>query len=119
MSTRYEVTQWRKRLERKGWKNAKRFPATHSDWIEYHAVWQGQIWSGRCRLSDCDMLDWWQLGTHVYLIKWLFEVEEAVWRRTQNQVAGQVVRRLQRPSRKLGAAEGDTYEQGGPNCRAE
>jgi hypothetical protein len=94
---RYEVIQWRKRLERKGWKNAKRFPAPDSDWIEYHALSQGYLYSGRCRLADCDMLDWWQPGSHVYLIKRLHEVEEAVWRRTSREVAGQAVRQWPPP----------------------
>ncbi|MCG7598902.1 hypothetical protein MHM84_03825 [Halomonas sp. McH1-25] len=91
---RYRRTQWRKALERKGWRNAHRFPAPQGDWIEYHALWKGWLYSGRCRLSDFDWHDWDKPGTHVYLIKRLFEVEEAVWRRTRKEVAGQVVRRF-------------------------
>lgn len=91
---RYEITQWRKRLEKRGWHNAKRFAAPHSEWIEYHAAWKGKVWSGRCKLSDCDHADWFEPGTHVYLIQRMHEVDEAVWRRTDGRVEGLMARRL-------------------------
>ena len=92
--TRYRLIRWRKRLERRGWHNARRFAAPRDHWIEYHVVWSGRLWSGRCHLGTCSMEDFWQPGTHVYLIHRMQDVQEGVWRRTDRRGAGLVWRPL-------------------------
>lgn len=92
--TRYIIVKWRKRLERRGWHNARRFPVPHGGWIEYHAVWQGWLISGRCPIAGMDK-GYWQPGSPAYLLKRMLEVEEAVWRPTTTERAGRIVRPLE------------------------
>ena len=81
MPTTYQILQWRKRLERRGWYNGNRFSPPKHEIIEYHAVWKGRIYSGRCRLADYNHSDWWRPGTHAYLLLRRHDVSEVVWRK--------------------------------------
>ncbi|MGL6251024.1 MAG: hypothetical protein ACRC3F_08910 [Billgrantia desiderata] len=80
--TLYKLIQWRKRLERKGWYNASRFPVPSKGWIEYHAVWQGKLMSGRCPVTGMSD-EWMEPGTPGYLLLRMQDVIEAVWRPTR------------------------------------
>ncbi len=62
------IARWRERLLERGWMDwPGHSPPTH-DWIEYHVVWNGEIWSGRCMLSHHLWSDAGIPGTHRYLI---------------------------------------------------
>lgn len=62
------IARWRDRLIELGWiDRATCSPPTH-DRIEYHAVWNGQIYSGRCTLYDYPWGKASLPGHHCYLI---------------------------------------------------
>lgn len=62
------VARWRDRLLEQGWIDRDRYPPPDSDRIEYHAVWNGRIYSGRCTLSDYHWSGAGIPGHHCYLI---------------------------------------------------
>lgn len=97
--TRLLITQWRKRLERKGWISLRRGAPVRDRLVEYHVIWQGRVVSGRVRLRDLDATaGYWEPGTPVYLLERGKDVEEAVWRiaRDQGRKPGQVMRGMER-----------------------
>lgn len=81
MVTRHQVTQWRKRLERKGWIGLKRAPAPRGGLIEYHVIRRGWLYSGRCQLSDYRQDDWAIEGTLVCMLERRYGIVDGVWRR--------------------------------------
>lgn len=63
-------------------------------WIEYHAVWQGWLVSGRCAVVGIDD-GYWEPGSPSYLLHRGQDVIEAVWRPTKVQRPGRTVRPLE------------------------
>lgn len=94
----YQITQWRKRLERKGWLSLSRATPPIDKLVEYHVVWKGWLISGRCVLGKEIKDDWWQPGTPQYLLSRKHEISEGVWRLAKDSGAevGQVRRRVVR-----------------------
>ena len=94
--TRYCLTTWRKRLERRGWVSLRRSRPQGNRLIEYHVIWQGRLISGRVQLSALGDEGYWQPGSPVYLLERGQDVEEGVWRvaRDQAAVPGQVMRSI-------------------------
>ena len=96
-ATLYRITQWRKRLERKGWLSLRRGAPVQDRVIEYHVLWQGRLFSGRVRLADLDLTKgYWEPGTPAYLLQRMQDVQEGVWRVAKDQTApcGQVMRKM-------------------------
>lgn len=93
-ATRYRLTTWRKRLERRGWTSLRRHRPPRDRLIEYHVIWQGRLISGRVQLSALGDKGYWQPGSPVYLLERGQDVDEGVWRVARGQAAGpgQVVR---------------------------
>ncbi|MGQ7247616.1 hypothetical protein ACUN9Y_09775 [Halomonas sp. V046] len=81
----YEITQWRKRLERKGWLGLSWSSPPIDRLVEYHVVWQGWLISGRCRLDDENRVDWWEPETPQYLRARKHGVSDGVWRQAKGQ----------------------------------
>lgn len=92
MATHYQVTQWRKRLERKGWIGLKRRQADRFRWIEFHVIWQGWLYSGRCKLSLCDEQDHYRPGTTLYMLHRQKDIADGVWRYSRPGEPGMVRR---------------------------
>lgn len=93
---KYRTLQWRKSLERRGWKNIRRgLPV--SQVIEFHIVYRGQLYSGRCVVGHLDSADTWKPGTLAYLFRRPDQIAEGVWRlATKTDVdLGWVVRKWQ------------------------
>jgi|SRR5690554_1355663 len=95
-ATLYRITTWRKRLERRGWTSLRRARPPRNRLVEYHVIWQGQLISGRVRLTDLDDSAYWQPGSPVALLERGLSVIEGVWRVAARQQAraGQVRRPL-------------------------
>lgn len=96
-ATRYRLTTWRNRLERRGWVSLRRSRPPGNRLVEYHVVWQGRLSSGRVRLSEQNRdAGFWQPGSAVYLLERCQDVEEGVWRvaKDPSAVPGQAVRSL-------------------------
>lgn len=92
MATRHQITQWRKRLERRGWIGLRRAKPSTGEWIEFHVIWRGRLYSGRCRLSDHDQADYWRVGSMTYLLYRQQGIIDGVWRRCQPGKTGMVRR---------------------------
>lgn len=95
--TRLRITQWRKRLERRGWISLRRGAPVRDRVIEYHVIWQGWLVSGRTRLGDLDRAaGYWEPGTPVYLLERGQDVIDGVWRiaRDQGGRTGQAMKSL-------------------------
>ena len=90
----YQITQWRKRLERKGWLGLSRSSPPIDRLVEYHVVSQGWLISGRCVLGKEIKDDWWEPGTPQYLLSRKHGISDGVWRLAKDQRAevGQVRR---------------------------
>ena len=91
----HPATQWRKRLERKGWISLRRGMPPTGKLVEYHVIWQGRLFSGRVRLRDTDRVaDYWVPGSPAYLLERRHGITEGVWRvaRDQEAIPGRVVR---------------------------
>lgn len=86
----YMATQWRKRLERKGWISLRRKAPMHG-LIEYHVIYRGHLYSGRCNPATLNSEDTWTVGTTAYLLRRTDLITEGVWRKARNQ-AGEVGR---------------------------
>ena len=63
-----KIARWRERLIERGWLDPKIYPPPDQDVIVYHVVWNGEIWSGRCRLRDHHYLEATVPGTHQFLM---------------------------------------------------
>ncbi|MBW5801203.1 hypothetical protein [Halomonas elongata] len=83
-----EISKWRRRLERKGWIGLRRSLPPTGEWIEFHVIWKGWLYSGRCRLSDYDQADYWREGSMTYLLYRQQDIVEGVWRRCEPGRAG-------------------------------
>ena len=85
-ASRYRATLWRKALERRGWKNLRKgFPMNIL--IEYHILYRGYLYSGRCKPSRLDSRDVMTAGTTLFLLRRTDMIREGVWRRARNQAA--------------------------------
>ena len=86
----YQITQWRKRLERKGWLGLSRSSPPIDRLVEYHVVWQGWLISGRCVLGKEIKGDWWEPGTPQYRFPASTASAMACggWRRIRGQMWG-------------------------------
>ncbi len=96
-ATRYRISTWRKRLERKGWRSLRRGPPPRNRVIEYHVIWQGRLISGRVRLDALDVhAGYWTPGSPIYLLVRGQDVMEGVWRLAREVTAhpGQLARRM-------------------------
>lgn len=62
------IARWRDRLIERGWVDRAKHPPPERDRIEYHVVWKGQIYSGRCTLYDHPWSAAGVPGHHCYLI---------------------------------------------------
>ena len=94
-ASRYRATLWRKALDRRGWKNLRKgFPG--SCLIEYHVLYRGYLYSGRCKPLDLDGGDAMTAGTTLFLLRRTDMILEGVWRRARNQNAetGRTARRF-------------------------
>lgn len=93
--TRYRLTTWRKRLERRGWVSLKRHRPPRDRLIEYHVIWQGHLISGRVQLNTSGDDGYWQPGHPTYLLERGQDVYEGVWRLCQKTsvTQGQVYRK--------------------------
>ncbi|MDN3561733.1 hypothetical protein [Vreelandella neptunia] len=80
----YAATQWRKRLERKGWISLRR-KAPALGVIEYHVIYRGHLYSGRCNASSLNGEDMLVAGTTEYLLRRTDLITEGVWRRAKNK----------------------------------
>ena len=76
----YEITQWRKRLERKGWLGLGRSSPPIDRLVEYHVVWQGWLISRRSVLGKEIKDDRWEPGTPQYLLSRKHGISDGVWR---------------------------------------
>lgn len=85
-ASRYRATLWRKSLERRGWMNLRKgFPG--SCVIEYHVLYRGYLYSGRCQVNGLDSGDVQTPGTTLFLLRRTDMILEGVWRRARNQAA--------------------------------
>lgn len=62
------IARWRDRLIERGWMDRAGCSPPQRDRIDYHVVWNGRIYSGRCTLSDYLWSDADKPGHHCYLI---------------------------------------------------
>ncbi|MCM2973452.1 hypothetical protein [Larsenimonas suaedae] len=77
---RYELIQWRKRKERAGWKDGKRFVVLRRRPIEYCAVHDGRIWKGATLLERYRVEDGFTKGSPAWLLIRQYNVDAVVWR---------------------------------------
>ena len=75
----FNATQWRKRLERKGWISLRRRSPGHGV-IEYHIIFRGHLYSGRCNAATLGSEDTLNVGTTGYLLRRVDLITEGVWR---------------------------------------
>lgn len=85
-TSRYRATLWRKALERRGWKNIRKGFPMHCV-IEYHVLYRGYLYSGRCKPLGLDSSDVMTAGTTLFLLRRTDMILEGVWRRARNQGA--------------------------------
>ena len=79
----YNATQWRKRLERKGWISLRRRAPAHGI-IEYHVIYRGHLSSGRCNAAELNGEGMLVVGTTEYLLRRTDVITEGVWRRAKD-----------------------------------
>jgi hypothetical protein len=94
-ASRYRATLWRKALERRGWKNLRKgFPTTCV--IEYHVLYRGYLYSGRCQVNGLNSGDVQTPGATLFLLRRTDMILEGVWRKARNQNAetGTMARRF-------------------------
>ncbi|MGE6778244.1 hypothetical protein ACQKFL_11455 [Vreelandella titanicae] len=85
-ASKYRATLWRKALERRGWKNLRKgFPMNIV--IEYHVLYRGYLYSGRCKPLGLNSSDVMTAGTTLFLLRRTDMILEGVWRRARNQGA--------------------------------
>ncbi|MGO3056998.1 MAG: hypothetical protein ACTID3_08710 [Halomonas sp.] len=89
---RYLATQWRKRLERKGWISLRRSPPPGHRLIDFHVIWKGQLYSGRIVINRVNAEAISQPGSTAFLIKRTDQITEGVWRLSAGGEAGMVRR---------------------------
>ena len=96
MVTELQITQWRKRLERRGWTGLRRRQPPHNELIEYHVIRQGWLYSGRCRLDDYSEIDRFREGTLTCMLERGYGIDDGVWRRADPGAGekGGICRRL-------------------------
>lgn len=92
----YRATLWRKALERRGWKNLRKGFPNHCV-IEYHILYLGYLYSGRCQALKLNGSDALTAGTTLFLLRRTDMIQEGVWRRARNQAAkaGRTARRFE------------------------
>lgn len=73
----YNATQWRKRLERKGWISLRRRSPGHGV-IEYHIIYHGHLYSGRCNAAALSSEDTLTADTTGYLLRRVDQITEGV-----------------------------------------
>ncbi|WP_162617854.1 hypothetical protein [Salinicola halophilus] len=79
------VAAWRDSLLERGWHEYDGHPPPEQSMIEYHVIWRGSIWSGRCRLRDQRWSDSSIPGSHAYLVAASFaDVPLRLWREADN-----------------------------------
>lgn len=78
----YSAVQWRKRLERKGWISLSRRAPAHGV-IEYHVIYLGHLYSGRCDASGFNGEGMLAVGSTEYLLRRVDLITEGVWRRAK------------------------------------
>ncbi|WP_353981675.1 hypothetical protein [Salinicola endophyticus] len=61
-------TRWLEQMIERGWIDRFKHSPPHYDRIEYHSVWNGRIYSGRCTLGDYPWSDASTPGHHCFLI---------------------------------------------------
>ena len=90
----YTATQWRKRLEQRGWISFRRGAPPGHVLIEYHIIYRGHLYSGRCKMNEIADQETWTVGSTGYLLRRVDLTTEGVWRRARNQAgkAGRVCR---------------------------
>lgn len=76
----YNATQWRKRLERKGWFSLRRAAPPAHKLIDFHIIWKAQLYSGRCVLNLFHADDAITPGTVLFLMRRTDQITEGVWR---------------------------------------
>lgn len=79
----YKATQWRKALERRGWKRLDKYRLPN-ELIEFHIIHKGRLYSGRC-IGAHPIGDTTQPGSIAYVIGRRDLMTEGVWRRAMNQ----------------------------------
>lgn len=82
MDERYRSVLWRKRLEQKGWISLRR-RTPNGRIIEFHVIYKGQLYSGRCHVSQLHE-DAMKPGAMGYLLGRPDLIREGVWRRARN-----------------------------------
>ncbi len=78
----FTAIQWRKRLERKGWISLRRRAPAHGV-IEYHVIYRGYLYSGRCNTGSLNGEGSLVVGSTEYLLRRADLIIEGVWRRSK------------------------------------
>lgn len=92
---RYLATKWRKSLERRGWHNIRKgMPIKQA--VEFHIIYRGKLYSGRCVVGWLSSQDTYQPGTLAFMFRRRDQITEGVWRlpRADSVELGWVVREL-------------------------
>ncbi|RUR48781.1 hypothetical protein [Vreelandella populi] len=88
----YKATQWRKAMERKGWKLLGKYRLPN-ELIEFHVIHKGRLYSGRC-MGASPIGDFSQPGSIAYVIMRRDLMTEGVWRKARGGQIGMNVRDL-------------------------
>ena len=88
----YSAVQWRKALERKGWKRLDKYRLPN-ELIEFHIIHQGKLYSGRC-IGAHPIGDTTQPGSIAYVVTRRDLMTEGVWRKSRGGKIGMNVRGL-------------------------
>lgn len=88
----YAAVQWRKSLERRGWKRLGKYRLPN-DLIDFHIIHRGQLYSGRC-IGAHPAGDSTQPGSIAYVIGRRDLMTEGVWRLSSGGQIGMNTREL-------------------------
>lgn len=80
---RYLATKWRKSLERRGWHNIRKGVPIKLV-VEFHIIYRGKLYSGRCVVGWLSSQDTYQPGTLAFMFRRRDQITEGVWRRARN-----------------------------------